>query len=348
VTAAELRRRGAAVVWIGTGAGPEGRLVPQEGFEFIPIRAASLSGKPSWSAFKKLVQLGSGLFEALACLRRIRPDLVIGFGGFVSVPAVASALVTRVPVLLAEQNVLPGKANRFFASRAAAVAVSYDESLRYLGRAGTVVTGNPVRREIMLCRGMSIDERRRIAGELGLSPDRMTVLAFGGSRGAASINRAVLGAVHRLGDRKDLQFLHLTGRDGFESVRERMPETGRTIYRVMPYMDDMHKALALADLAVCRAGATTMSELACCGCPAIMVPYPYAAENHQEYNARLIEREGGAQVILDNVLDGDDLAVRIELLINDRQELDRMGRAVRSLARDDAAERIADLAESVI
>jgi UDP-N-acetylglucosamine--N-acetylmuramyl-(pentapeptide) pyrophosphoryl-undecaprenol N-acetylglucosamine transferase len=347
-TAAELKRRGAGIFWFGTGAGPERRLVPQEGFDFIPIKATSLSGVPSLSIFKKMARLGAGFFEARSCLRRIRPDLVIGFGGYVSVPAVTAALMTRVPMLLAEQNVLPGKVNRFFASRAAAVAVSYDESLQYLRGAKVTVTGNPVRREIMLCREMTKEERCEIITELGLSSGRMTVLIFGGSSGAASINRAALDAVHLLGDREDLQFLHLTGRDGFEFVRDHMPKTGRAIYRIMPYMDDMYKALALADLAVCRAGATTVSELACCGCPAIMVPYPYAMENHQEYNARLLEREGGAQVILDDRLNGDDLAGRIEMLACDRQELERMGQAVRSLAKDDAAVRIADLAENIM
>ena len=338
VVAADLAERhpGASIVFAGSRRGLETRLVPRAGF---PLRTLPISGLAGASPLRRVV---AALAAAAATVRcglwfvRRRPALLVGIGGFASGPAALAALLLRVPTMLMEQNHFPGATNRWLAPRAAAVCVPSEAARGRLGGIG-IVTGNPVRPEF--------------AG-IGAAPAgaRLSLLAFGGSRGARSINRAMVEALPRLAAMAPPPaIVHQTGPDAHAEVSAayaaKAPELGA---EVRPFLDDMPARLAAADLVVCRAGATTLSELAAAGRPAILVPYPHAADDHQRKNAEAVAVAGAALVIDDAALTGEALASSVAALAADRSLRDRMGAAARTLARPDAAERIADVADMVL
>jgi UDP-N-acetylglucosamine--N-acetylmuramyl-(pentapeptide) pyrophosphoryl-undecaprenol N-acetylglucosamine transferase len=268
-------------------------------------------------------------------LRR-RPDLVIGVGGYASGPAVLAAKLLGVTTMVMEQNHYPGATNRFLAKRVDAVCLPSDAARERLGGLG-IVTGNPVRA------GFST---------VGASPDapELAILVFGGSRGARSLNRSMGEAVAELARLDPVpRIVHQTGeadRDEVAAAYARHLPEGN--FEVLSFIDDMPSRFEAADLIVCRAGATTLAELAAAGRPAVLVPYPYAADDHQRLNAEAVEAAGGAVTVLDRELTGTRLAGLLRDLDDDRDRLRRMGQAARTLARPDAAERIADVADGLL
>ena len=333
---------GAEVRFAGTSFGLEAQLVPAAGFPFVEVEAAPL-----------VRRLSAGLlrfpFVMLRSVRRCRPlvedvDVVVGMGGYASGPAVMAAFKAGRPVVLHEQNAVPGLANRFLSRRAAATAVSFpDAQRRFRGRSRVELTGNPIREEVAAVP----PDRDRLAkeaqGELDLDPDRRTVLVFGGSQGALHIDRAAVGACRLLRDRSDLQILLLTGRAHHAVIADALPEREPLLVRSLPFLERMELAYASADLAVCRAGATTVAELTACGLPSLLIPYPYATARHQEANARSLQRAGAASVMLDDELTAEELAERIVNLIDHRERLDAMAARARAAGRPDAAQRLARL-----
>jgi UDP-N-acetylglucosamine--N-acetylmuramyl-(pentapeptide) pyrophosphoryl-undecaprenol N-acetylglucosamine transferase len=268
-------------------------------------------------------------------LRR-RPALVIGVGGYASGPAVLAADLLGVKTMVMEQNHFPGATNRFLAKRVDAVCLPSEAARERLDGLG-IVTGNPVRAEF---------------AAIGDPPGSraLSVLVFGGSRGAHSLNRAMGEAVS---DLAKLDFspriVHQTGEaDHAEVVAAYARHLLEGSFEVLPFIDDMPARFAAADLILCRAGATTLAELAAAGRPAILVPYPYAADDHQRLNAEAVEEAGGAVTVLDRELSGGNVAALIRELDRDRDRLGRMGRAARALARPDATSRIADVAGTLL
>jgi UDP-N-acetylglucosamine--N-acetylmuramyl-(pentapeptide) pyrophosphoryl-undecaprenol N-acetylglucosamine transferase len=260
----------------------------------------------------------------------------------VSVPVGLAAARAKRPLVLHEQNAVPGLANRLLARRARTVGLTFVEATPSLPRhARTLVTGNPVRRPILAV----ARDRERLAAEaceeLDLQAERRTVVVFGGSQGALRVNAASVEAVRLLRDRDDIQVLILTGPAHEEAVRTRLGDPGRILARVRGFLDRMELALGLADLVVCRAGATTCAEVSVCGLPAVLVPYPYATGHHQEANARALERAGAAVVVADDRLSGELLAARVRELLDDPARLDAMGARSRSWSRPDAAATLA-------
>jgi len=335
--ALELRRRHpeAVVVFIGGTRGLETRLVPQAGF---PLRTLPLSGLKGSTLPRRLVAGGAAAVAVLRCcgwfLAR-RPELVVGVGGYASGPAVLAAWLLRVPTMLMEQNHFPGATNRWLAPRADAVCVPSEAAKARLGGIG-LVTGNPVRPEF---------------AAIGPSPQapRLSLLVFGGSRGARSINRGMVAALPRLAAMQPPpRIVHQTGAEEHESVAGAYSAFLALGADVRPFLDDMPARLAAADLVVCRAGATTLAELAAAGRPAILVPFPFAADDHQRANAEAVREAGAAVVIEDRELDGARCAAEIEALAGNRGRLARMGEAGRALARTDATERIADVADRLL
>lgn len=341
------RHSDAEVVFYGTGRGVEARAVPRAGYPFVRIEAAGFLGRPVFGKVGALV----GMIRSTVVARRLfaesRPDVVIGTGGYVSVAPVLAAWTMRIPTLLLEQNYLPGLANRALGMLADAVAVTYHESTRYFPRGpsgprGRVcITGNPVRREIG---GVS---RYHAVRSLGLDPGRVTITVLGGSLGAARINSAVVGALNELLDlRGGAQFLHQTGERDCENVRRMYEQMGfRAV--VAPFIERMADAYAATDVLVSRAGATTLAEATAVGLPAILVPYPHAA-GHQELNARKLADAGGCRMLDDQALTPGDLAREIRELATDAALRERMRMASRSLGRPDAAQKVADLALSLV
>lgn len=334
-------RFGAEVVYIGGTRGMESEIVPREGFEFRAIPLAGIKRGFSSSNLLAGLKAAAGIITAFRYLRGIRPAAVIGTGGYVCGPVVLTAALMGIPTLIHEQNALPGVTNRILSRFAGCVAATFEES-RIFFASGVVVktTGLPVRKEILL---MNRDQSRE---KMGIPRDGLLVLSFGGSQGSRSINSAILPVLSFYSGRPGIQFLHVTGPANYDQfVAEahksmKIPENGNIT--VVSYMHDMPTALAAADLAICRAGAATLAELAAVGLPSILVPYPYAAENHQEHNARALERKGAAVVIKDGDLSGDLLKAEIEKLMSNREILTGMSMAGRNLGRPGAIEDILD------
>ena len=339
-----LRDRGNGVTFVGTEDRLEAKLIPAAGFPFQPVPAAPFRRAVSLSALRLP-------WVVLRAARTCRPivrgaDVVVGMGGYVSVPAVLAARRERRPVLLHEQNAVPGLANRLLAWTADAVALSFPEASRFFRkRILSSVTGNPVRDEIARVpedRALLAQEARV---EFGLDDGRKTILVFGGSQGALHVGRVAAGACRALAQRRDLQVVLVTGPAHFESVRRAVPANGDGIaVSVFEFIERMELAYAVADVAVARAGATTVAELAVCGIPSLLIPYPYATGRHQEANARAVQRAGGASVMLDQQLSAATLAQRIESLVDHDERLEAMRTALRTFGRPDAAVRLADLA----
>jgi len=344
--ARELRRRdpGRPLGWIGARGGLEMRLVPAEGIPLVALRLGGMAGLGPLVRMASAVKAAAG---TLACLVRFaarRPAAVLGVGGFASGPAGLAAALLRVPLVLHEQNARPGATNRALSRFARSVAVSFEGTRALLPSATrnrVVVTGNPVRAEFFGA------EDPRAAAPVPSGPaGRLRLLVFGGSRGARSINRAVADALpHLVRWRARLHIVHQTGEVDLAGAREAHTAAGFSS-DVAPFLDDMADRMRRADLVLCRSGASTVFELAACGRPALVVPFPLAAGGHQMDNARLLVDAGAAVLLEDRELTGASLAAALENLLSDPARLKAMGAAARALARPDAAARIADLVET--
>lgn len=334
-------------LYVGSKIGLENTLIPNEGIPFVTIDVRGLERKIS---FRNLVTLGKtagSLLRAEQIIHKFKPDVVIGTGGFVCGPVLLAASLSGIPTLVQEQNVIPGVTNTILSRFVKCVALGYEEAAdRFKRKDILVYTGNPVRKDILTG---TRDHGRAL---LGLDPDKFTLLVAGGSRGARSINNAMI-EVHRyFRDRRDIQILHVTGNHEYDRVVGQLEGIdGKGRYgegsHIIPYLHHMPEALAAADLAVYRAGAVGLAELTVRGLPAILIPYPYAAEDHQRYNAQALVMCGAAKMILDKMLTGRELLEEIVHLKNDPEALKRMARASKSKGRPQAAHDIAELALSI-
>ncbi|MGM9992194.1 MAG: undecaprenyldiphospho-muramoylpentapeptide beta-N-acetylglucosaminyltransferase [Candidatus Bruticola sp.] len=304
------------------------------GFRLRNIHAQGLSG--SWS--DKLIavcKMGLGFFESLYHLLVFKPDILVASGGYVSVPVSLAAACLDIPILLMEQNAFMGKSAKLIASFAQRVCVSLPGNYTGVEPSKLVMTGNPVRTSILL------KGRAEARQALNIPAERKCVAVVGGSQGAASLNKAVLALLPTLLD-MDLTLIHLTGQKHIDEISSRSGDlvSGRRIdYRPMAYTDDMASVYGAADLVICRAGATTLAEVTARKLPSILVPYPYAAENHQEANARVLEKNGAAKVILDNQIESE-LSGSLLSLLNDEDELKKMAVASGNLGRPRASEAV--------
>ncbi|MFN2389232.1 MAG: undecaprenyldiphospho-muramoylpentapeptide beta-N-acetylglucosaminyltransferase [Actinomycetota bacterium] len=329
------------VLFLGTAKGAEARLVPAAGFrlETIDVRGFDRSKPLSLVATgaRALTAIGS----ARRALRRFAPDVVVGMGGYVSLPACVAARTLGVPIVLHEQNIVFGLANRVCMPLARTVAVSFEATVGQAGARGVFV-GNPVPPEIA-----SFDRDILRAGALRrfeLDPARRTLLVFGGSQGATRINQAASALPRVWGERADRQVLHITGTRDLGWVSERVATThGALLYRVVGYVERMTEAYACADLALCRGGATTLAELGVVGLPAIIVPYPHHRDRQQELHARVFERAGAAAMMPDEDTTEDAVAAAADDLLEDDGRLAAMGSAARALGRPRAASALAAL-----
>lgn len=327
-------RQGSEVVFVGGRRGLEAQVVPASGFRLRTILTRGLPRRAWWRWPAALASNAVGFLQALWVVAGEKPDVVLGTGGYVSGPVSLAAWMLGRPLLLQEQNSVPGLANRWLARLADEVHLSFVEARSYFPRRDHLkVSGNPIRAHILS------GDRAAALREFGLASGRPTVFIFGGSRGAHRINEAALEAMRRLKGRVDVQFILQTGREDLEwatqvVTNEQLPA------RVLPFLTRIHMAYAAADLVVCRSGAMTLAEIAACGTPAILVPYPHAAHDHQVVNASNLVDRGAAAMILDRELSGERLANEIAHWLSDRPALSRMSANARKFARPDAAERI--------
>ena len=342
-----LQRRGAEILFIGTPAGPEARIVPKAGYRLEAVKVIGRGpGTITARNLRAVAVFGGATLRTLRVLRGFGPDVVVGTGGYVSLPAAAGAKLLSIPLVLHEQNSVPGMANRVARRFAMSVGVSFPGTERYFGPRAVLV-GNPVRAALRDFDKRSLQPAGR--REFGLEEGRPTLLVFGGSQGARSINEAVLGAYESWRS-SDLQILHLAGPRNAASVQQAVDQLrtaeDRLLYRVVGYTDEMELAYACSDLALCRSGASTVAELAAVGLPAILVPLPISLDDDQRKNAEAVVDAGGARMVLNADLKPQVVVEIVGSLIRDPERLDSMATGVRSLARADAAERFADLIEA--
>lgn len=329
---AELIRRGAGVTFVGTKKGLESELVPKRGWKIEYLSAPRWKGESKLNRMRAIIQIPIAVVKALKIISKHCPDMVIGVGGYVSAPMLAAAIIRHIPTLIMEQNSIPGLTNRVLSRLVRRICVSFPASEHYFNSRKVVLTGNPVREEI-----------REVPKVLPPFKDRFTVMCFGGSQGAKSINEAMFAGLRFLRpQRRNIKIIHQIG---FNMDIE----IARDIYRredfdaeVFRFIDDIADCYGRAHLVICRAGATSIAELTVAARPSVLVPYPYAANNHQEENARHVADGGGAVTILNRDLTGERLSEVIIEFMSRPQKLKEMGDAMRKMSKPHATEMIVE------
>jgi UDP-N-acetylglucosamine--N-acetylmuramyl-(pentapeptide) pyrophosphoryl-undecaprenol N-acetylglucosamine transferase len=325
----KLKEQNHQVLMIIRDKDMEREVVTKYHLEFETIAGVGLK-----KSISGLIKFGSqfvkGFGQAKIILARFRPDVILAMGNYLSLPVALAGRRNNIPVVLHEQNCLPGKATRFLAKTAAKICVSFNESIAYLGtfKAKIVLTGTPLRPEMIA--------RNGAASANGMK----NILVFGGSQGAHSINAAIINALDHLEPiRSKVTITHLTGTKDLALAEDGYRERNFDVL-LASYMHDMQEAYSKASLVVSRAGAATLSELAFFGIPSILVPYPFAAEDHQRINAEGLVKSGAARMLLDRELNGEALAKNIIEMIQNDSIIQQMSAAARKLAQPRAAENI--------
>jgi UDP-N-acetylglucosamine--N-acetylmuramyl-(pentapeptide) pyrophosphoryl-undecaprenol N-acetylglucosamine transferase len=324
------------ILFISRGTELERRVLGQAGFPLECISAAGLKGRGLWNQLRALCSLPRGVLQSRRLLKAFKPDIVIGLGSYAAAPVVAAARLQKMPIVLCEQNTLPGITNRLLARTAERIYTSFEKTGGGFDRERVIWTGNPLRRDIVKA---AMD--RVTAAPAGSSPDRFTVLVIGGSQGAHSINLAVTAAIEHLAPLERLFFVHQTGTADEETVRSTYLRHG-VAGRVQAFFDDMAAQYRQADLVICRAGATTVAEITALGKAAIVIPFPHAADDHQRLNAAQLVAKGAAEMITEDVLDGARLAERIRFYAGTPAALRAMADQAAQQGRPEAAKRIVE------
>lgn len=302
------------ITFVGTKQGIESKVLPREGFKLKTIISSGLLGKRGLNRWVSWSKLPVGAAQSMCFLIYNRPNLVVGVGGYVSAPLVFSAWILRIPILIHEQNAFPGMANKWLGKIADKVAVSYKESKQFFSKKKVEVTGNMIHEKLCQPREDFPPPLKQPFG----------VLILGGSQGAHSINMAMVEALDLLSDRKErLHITHQTGDADYENVKKQYAAKGFSA-NVMPFATDMPARYRLASLVICRSGATTLAEITAAGRMSFLIPFPYAANNHQEYNARIIEAASAGEVIMDKEISGERIAKSIKKAMDEPENLQRM------------------------
>ncbi|HHX96014.1 MAG TPA: undecaprenyldiphospho-muramoylpentapeptide beta-N-acetylglucosaminyltransferase [Clostridia bacterium] len=338
------------ILYLGGQKGLENKLVPESGFPMKTLEVVGWERKISPQALGAIWKAGKAYFMARKIIRDFQPDLIIGTGGYVCLPVVMAGAHWGCPTILHEQNAFPGLTNRLLARWAKAILLTFPEARNYFSAVfhdKIIVTGLPVRSLIL-----------ETVKEQGLkyfnfSPTKRTLLTLGGSRGAESINQAMVSVCsHFYGDSR-LQIIHSTGENGYQEFRENLLARGIDLANngnimSIPYLKQMEYALACADLCVARSGATFLAEMTAKGIPGILVPYPYAAEGHQEHNARALAKQGAAVVILDQELNGEVLIKQLEDILFNQEKLEKMASQSKQAGKPEALATIISVLEKYL
>lgn len=335
------RQPDAKILYVGSQNGMESRIVPSQGWEYAAVDISGIDRSSMLKASQSLVKFPKSMFQGWDIVKTFKPDVVVGTGGYASFPVVLASTFYSCRSYIHEQNAVLGLANRNLAKRVNAILLTFEEAGHNLGAQQVMVTGLPVRKSIITVK------RNEAMARFGFKSGLFTLVAFGGSQGAMSINNAMLGLLERVQE-QDMQVIWITGEQHFESMQEEMARRfasgpGHIRLQVLSYLDHMEDALAVADIAVCRAGAGTLSELAILGLPAVLIPYPYASENHQEHNARALVAKNAAAMIIDEFLDGDTLYKKLTDLRQEAKILKDMASHMKKEAKPRALDDILDI-----
>lgn len=321
------------IIFIGTSRGLETDLVPRAGYELKTLEAYGLKKELSLTNLKNMIKTATSTSKAKKYIKEFKPDVVIGTGGYICGPVFAAATALDIPSVLHESNAYPGKAVKMFAKKATKVLVAFEDAKERLSMAKeVVVTGTPTKVKKV---ELTENKKMELLNELGLSSNLPIVLVFGGSQGAKAINDAIIGML-KDNKIKNYQLVWATGQKQYDVIADELKKSGLDIENLnnckpLPYIYNMEEMYALSDLIIARSGAMTVTELAICCKPAIFIPLPSVGANRQEDNARVVERLGGAEVILNSELNSSILSEKLDRLTSDRKLLQDMGRKVNSL-----------------
>jgi len=329
-----------SILYVGSEHGIERELVPAAGFELMTVPGRGIPRQLSFGAVKAGASLIRGVGVGLRLLGRERPAVVLSLGGFAAIPCAIGARIRRIPVVIHEQNAVPGAANRLIGRWARAAAVSFPNT----PLPHAVLTGNPVRTEMLAVDRQT--QRADARARLGVEPGRRLVVVTGGSLGALRLNEAALDAAEHWAERDDICLRHIIGERDWDILAPRRASLGGALqYQAVRYEADMPAVFAAADVVLSRAGASTTSEIAIVGVPSVLIPLPGAPGDHQTANAQALVDVGAARLIRDVDFGGGEMASMVDELLSDPVLLDTMGHAARSVGRPDAAEQVAILLE---
>ena len=336
--AREFKARNSAskIIFISTGNQLEKSVLSKAGYPLRTVSAAGIKGRGLWNQVKSIAKIPAGILAANQILKNFSPDLAVGLGSYSAGPVVFAAWLRRIPIVVHEQNILPGITNRILSRFANRVYISFENTRSNMNPQKIFWTGNPVRREIL-----ASNQRYEQSKTEDSSVRFFTVLIIGGSQGAHRINMAVIEALDHLGDLTHLHFIHQTGQADEQSVREAF-QRHKIEGTVQTFFDNMAEQYGRADLIICRAGATTVAEVTALGKAAIFIPFPYAADNHQELNAGSLADEGAAEILIEKDLNGRILSEKIRYYADHPAELEKMSSKAKELGRPDAAGNIVD------
>lgn len=327
----------AEIVFVGTAKGIESEIVPKYGYELKTVTVQGFKRKIDFDNVKRVFKLFKGLEESRKVVKKFKPDVVIGTGGYVSGPVLFNASMNKVPTVIHEQNSFPGVTNKILAKMVSAVLTSFEDSHKRFPegtREKLVLTGNPVRKEILTARKNSA--RRN----LGITEDKKMVLCYGGSGGSKDINNAMELVIENM-VKDDVAFIFATGKYYYEEFSKSISHiTLKPYQKVVPYLEDMANALAASDLVIGSAGAISLAEITALGKPSIIIPKAYTAENHQEYNAKSIENQGAGVAMLEKDLTPQKLNELVFKLLGDKENLIDMANASKNIGKPEAIELI--------
>ncbi len=323
------------ILFVGTRRGIEYKVLPKENFELKTILSSGLKGKISLRTLIALVEIPIAFLQSLWVLINFRPKLVLGVGGYVTGPFVLMAWLLRIPTAIQEQNSMPGMTNRILGRIVDKIFVTFEKSKKHFPEKKIEVTGNPIREEYYEAK-----VRRK--------ESQFNVLIFGGSKGASSINRAMVEALDFLSeDKNSLHFIHQTGEEQFKTVKKsyRSKNVSADVSKFIFNMADDYRR---SNLVICRAGASTLAEIAACGRAAILVPYPFAANNHQQLNAEYLVEQGAALMVKDCDLSGKKIAELIKKMMHQPNLLQEIEKVSAAMAKKDAGKKVVDLCYELI
>ncbi|SHH12346.1 undecaprenyldiphospho-muramoylpentapeptide beta-N-acetylglucosaminyltransferase [Tepidibacter thalassicus] len=307
------------ILFVGTKNGIENEIVPKSGYELRTITVQGFRRKISIDNIKRVFKLLKGLEQSRRIIKNFKPDIVIGTGGYVCGPVVFNAAINKIPTVIHEQNAFPGITNKILSKVVDKILISFEDAKKYFkDRDNVVLTGNPVRKEIL--HSNKLNSRRK----LGIAEDKKMVLSVGGSGGSKKLNDSMISIIRNF-IKEDIQFIHVTGKNHYEDFINSIGDVNlKGFQKIVPYLDDMANALAACDLVICSAGAITLAEVTALGKPSIVIPKAYTAENHQEFNAKSIEKKGAGIAILEKHLTPYKLNETIFKILGDREKLKNM------------------------
>ncbi|MBH7147969.1 undecaprenyldiphospho-muramoylpentapeptide beta-N-acetylglucosaminyltransferase [Clostridioides difficile] len=329
----------AEIIFVGTEKGIESEIVPKYGFELKTVTVQGFKRKIDFDNVKRVFKLFKGLEQSRKIVKKFKPDIVIGTGGYVSGPVLFNASMGKIPAIIHEQNSFPGVTNKILSKTVTKVLTSFEDSHKRFPEAAEdklVFTGNPVRKEILL-------SRKNIARKnLSISDEKRMVLCYGGSGGSRKINDAMRLVIKNMVN-EDIAFIFATGKSYYDEFMGCISDINLKPYqKVVPYLEDMANALAASDLVIGSAGAISLAEITALGKPSIIIPKAYTAENHQEYNAKSIEKQGAGIAILEKNLTPESLNTAVFKLLGDRELLVDMANASKTIGKPEAIDLIYD------